>query len=36
METDSLHERVRSYLMRSDNKGQDWEYYSKIATTPPT
>lgn len=34
METDSLHERVRSYLMRSDNKGQDWEYYSKIAHDP--
>ncbi|MXZ20314.1 MAG: exo-alpha-sialidase [Caldilineaceae bacterium SB0665_bin_25] len=34
METDNLHERVRSYLMRSDNKGQDWEYYSTIAYDP--
>ncbi len=34
METDNLHERVRSYLMRSDNKGHDWEYYSTIAYDP--
>ena len=34
METDSLHERVRSYLMRSDNKGRDWEYYATIAYDP--
>lgn len=34
METDNLHERVRSYLMRSDNKGQDWECYSENAHNP--
>ena len=36
MEVDNLHERCRSFLLRSDNGGLDWEYYSTIAYDPAT
>ena len=34
MERDNLHEHTRSFLLRSDNRGLDWEYYSTIAYDP--
>lgn len=36
MEVDNLHERCRSFILRSDNRGLDWEYYSTIAFDPAT
>jgi sialidase-1 len=36
MEVDNLHEHARSFLLRSDNRGLDWEYYSTIAYDPAT
>ena len=36
MEHDNFHEHTRSYLLRSDNMGKDWEYYSTIAYDPAT